>query len=81
MEENLLERYWHKVVPVLSNKYPRVPQDLWQTVYGQYDGVVRLIRETYALGRADIIFEGEIRDLLNRICWEGDAEDQARGTA
>lgn len=79
MEENLLEQYWHKVVPVLCNNYPKVPQDLWKTACGQYEGVVRLIRETYAMGRADIIYEGEIRDLLNRICWEGAAEDEARG--
>jgi hypothetical protein len=81
MQENLLEKYWDKVLPLLQNKYSRVPTDLWKTVRGQYDGVVRLIRETYGLGRADIIFEGEIRDLINRTCWEYEAEDEARGAA
>lgn len=79
MQNNLLEKYWDKVVPMLQIKYPQVPVDLWQTVRGQYDGVVHLIRETYAQGRADIIFEGEIRDLLNRNCWEWAAADEARG--
>lgn len=79
MQDNLLEKYWDKVVPVLRFKYPKVPTDLWQTVRGRYDGVVHLIRETYAMGRADITFEGEIRDLINRTCWEASAQDEARG--
>lgn len=79
MQDNLLEKYWDKVVPLLRAKYPKVPVDLWQTVRGQYDGVVTLIRETYALGRAEITFEGEIRDLINRTCWEAAAQDEARG--
>lgn len=79
MQENLLEKYWDKVVPLLSARYPKVPLDLWRTVRGKYDGVVTLICETYALGRAGITFEGEIRDLINRACWEALAGDEARG--
>lgn len=79
MQENLLEKYWSTVEPALRAKYPNVPPDLWGAVCGEYDGVVRLIRETYALGRSDIIFEGEIRDMMNRICWEAEAADEARG--
>lgn len=79
MQENLLDRYWGHVLPTLKTKYDRVPVELWGTVRGQYEGVVRLIRETYALGRSDIIFEGEIRDLINCICWEAAASDEARG--
>lgn len=79
MQDNLLEHYWGTVVPLLKAKYNQVPPDLWETVRGQYDGVVHLIRETYAMGRADITFEGEIRDLVNRTCWECAAQDEARG--
>lgn len=79
MQENLLEKYWGKVEPVLQAKYPNVPPDLWRSVCGNYDDIVRLVRETYALGRSDIIFEAEIRDLVNRICWETEAADDARG--
>lgn len=79
MQQNLLEKYWDKVVPLLCAKYPNVSADLWRTVRGQYDGVVHLIRETSAMGRADITFEGEIRDLINRSCWEASAQDEARG--
>jgi hypothetical protein len=81
MQENLLDRYWGHVIPILKTKYDRVPPELWESVRGQYEGVVRLIRETYALGRSDIIFEGEIRDLINRTCWECSAADEARGVA
>ncbi len=79
MQDNLLEKYWDKIAPLLCVKYPKVPAGLWRDVRGRYDGVVRLIRENYALGRADIIFEGEIRDLINRACWEYEAQDEARG--
>lgn len=79
MQDNLLEKYWSKVLPILLAKYPNVPKDLWQTVYGKYDGVVRLIRETDAMGRADIMLEAEVRDLINRSCWEAEAADDARG--
>lgn len=79
MQDNLLEQYWDKVVPLLKTKYGQVPPDLWDSVRGQYDGVVHLIRETYGLGRSDITFEGEIRDLINRTCWECSAQDEARG--
>ena len=79
MQDNLLEKYWHKVEPELKLKYPNVPPDLWKTVYGQYEGVVRLIRETYAMGRSDITLEAEIRDMMNRTCWDASAADEARG--
>lgn len=79
MQQNLIEKYWDKVAPLLCAKYPKVPTDLWRTVYGQYSGVVHLICETYAQGRADVTFEGEIRDLINRTCWEASAQDEARG--
>jgi hypothetical protein len=79
MQENLLEKYWDTVVPLLCARHPKVPVDLWRTVRGQYDGVVNLIRETYAMGRANITFEGEIRDMINCACWEAQASDEARG--
>lgn len=81
MQNSLLEQYWEKVLPLLKTKYPNVPTDLWESVHGQYDGVVHLIRETYGLGRSDITFEGEIRDLINRTCWDCAAQDEARGVA
>lgn len=78
MQPNLLNQYWDRIEPVLRERYPKVPPQLWRSVRGEYDGVVRLIREAYAMGRADIILEGEVRDLLNRLCWELEADAEAR---
>lgn len=78
-ERNRLEAQWPYIERKLCAQYPRVPPDLWGGTEGAHDRIVCLIRDLYVPGRAAIVVEAEVRDLLNRWVTEAEAVADQEG--
>ncbi|MBI4237648.1 MAG: hypothetical protein HY696_04410 [Deltaproteobacteria bacterium] len=78
-ERNRLEAQWPYVERKLCGQYPRVPAELWAGTEGAHDRIVRLVRDLYVPGRANIVVEAEVRDLLNQWVTEAEAVADQEG--
>ena len=65
MQPNRLQAHWRYIEKKLRERYPRVPESMWERTEGRHDHIVDLVRDTYAPGRSSLTVEAEVRDALN----------------
>ena len=64
METNRLELYWPHIQPKALKRWDKLSSSDFESVAGNFDNFVEVIRRAYHPGRSKLTVEGYIRDWL-----------------